>query len=157
MVPKEVLKGAALLDANFKGWESRIKVDQLVMWDINRCMLGQLYFSFLTGCRTLGLTPETTNTHGFTATGRGAEEDMRLRRAWVELIQARRVPVSVGDRCVAKVAEPLLGIEVGDMGTVTHTGEECHTVRWDKPAHNGNPRHSSILAGSLARLPAEVV
>lgn len=42
-------RGAALLDVEFPGWETRIDLDRLDMYSVYDCILGQLYDEFASG------------------------------------------------------------------------------------------------------------
>ena len=45
------------LDEVRPGWEREIDQDTLDMEQPNRCLMGQLYGDFATGCKTLGIDP----------------------------------------------------------------------------------------------------
>lgn len=54
-----VARGARMLDARNPDWFKRVKIGELRAQDPDKCVLGQLYGSFINGCRDLEIvTPD---------------------------------------------------------------------------------------------------
>lgn len=69
-----VQKGVALLNQSNPGWIDEINWDTLILSDMYKCILGQLYGSYPEGCEALGLSTcrccagyeENASDYGFT-------------------------------------------------------------------------------------------
>lgn len=97
---REVQKGAALLDQHRPGWERGIDPSSLVIYHIERCILGQLYGDYGDGKDALLgegwemiVSWEVSAAHGFTVSP-GREylwnpEWLALRDAWLALLAER--------------------------------------------------------------------
>jgi len=93
-----VARGAALLDSESPEWLDIINLDELSMSSDERCIIGQTYRDYDTGCAALfdaecpcaAHTPEVL-THGFEVSVVGGSY-RQLGDAWRALILARRNP-----------------------------------------------------------------
>jgi hypothetical protein len=71
--------GEKLLNARVPGWRDRVDPEILTMWDVTRCILGQVFDrGFGAGMNELGL--ETGFPFGFDAVGAVSYEDLDI--AW---------------------------------------------------------------------------
>jgi hypothetical protein len=101
-IAERVARGAALLDEKEPGWDKRIDLGKLMMWDGCRCILGQVYGSYARTCNELFLGNwDDAEAHGFNASdedgyGKPVPEHEwhhalgELDTAWRELIKSRR-------------------------------------------------------------------
>jgi hypothetical protein len=85
-ITERVAAGAAFLDEQWPGWWQRIALDQLVLSDCSRCVLGQLAGDYDEGLTGLGLDYEDAMIFGFT-TCLGFDV---LTAAWAKVITERR-------------------------------------------------------------------
>jgi hypothetical protein len=64
----DVARGAQLLDRDEPNWVDGVDLTRLRMYHVTRCVLGQTYGDYVTGCDVLGLSrwsnDDATN-HGF--------------------------------------------------------------------------------------------
>jgi hypothetical protein len=98
-IEDRVRRGALLLDATTPGWATKINGDRLAMYECRRCVLGQVFDHYVSGCRAIGLAlPDEKEgdfdarsaAHGFTITG---EEIYRSRCVYSALADAWRIEI----------------------------------------------------------------
>lgn len=92
-----VIKGAELLDKYFKGqdWRNAIDLERLAMDRYERCVLGQLFGSYIDGLSklelTLNLAPfEDRRECGFTADAADVDAWEKLDYEWKRYIEGTR-------------------------------------------------------------------
>jgi hypothetical protein len=89
-----VRRGAELLDRWQPGWERKISIDRLAMYDCDRCIVAQIYGDFYSGMgqmELLGMS-KAAEKHGFSLAGRQPSERHlwnALAAAWRDEIRAR--------------------------------------------------------------------
>jgi hypothetical protein len=96
-VNKVVAAGAAALDDRRPGWEREIDLGTLELDDSCRCVLGQLYGHFTSGCLAMTGTSWMNDwalMHGFDITAAMFKEEgqslyVALDEAWISLIKTR--------------------------------------------------------------------
>lgn len=99
MTSARVLKGADLLDFHFGNfdWRSEIDTDTLILDDAYRCILGQLFGSYMHGMTKLrlfgsviGNEPKSFS-HGFATIAWNANDWQRLEYEWKQYLTEPRV------------------------------------------------------------------
>ena len=94
---EQMIRGAmAFLDDNCSGWLNRINLSTLIMDDIRKCVLGQLYGNYDDAVSSLGLTRKQAIAFGFSGELIG---DMvscwqRVKMLWPRMILEKRNQVS---------------------------------------------------------------
>jgi len=89
-VQGSVEAGANLLDKGYPGWDKRIKLAELNMKSLTRCILGQVYGHYNRGLAGLDISMYTSAKLGFTSFSDDHESFHRLRAEWKKLIKKRR-------------------------------------------------------------------
>lgn len=84
-VNKSVERGVALLDADHPGWEAKVSIRSLRIWNVHACILGQVYGSYDRGLRVLDL--DGGRQYGFNPPVFHGE---RTENRWAEVIRERR-------------------------------------------------------------------
>ena len=89
-LPKNVERGAELLDREKPGWERKIDVETLDLSSCSECILGQAFRvnQHPAYRRALDILGVESSRYGFTPWGRQAWSN--LTAAWRELIESRR-------------------------------------------------------------------
>lgn len=95
MYDARVIRGAAQLDRYFpKGlWRTDIELDNLVMDDAERCILGQLFGDYFTGLKKIFdvlPSPEARRNYGFSADPGDYEAFEKLDYEWKRYIEGTR-------------------------------------------------------------------
>jgi hypothetical protein len=91
---ERVRRGAELLDRWQPGWERKISIDRLAMYDCDRCIVAQIYGDFYSGMgqmELLGMSKDAEK-YGFNLPGRMCSERVlwdALADAWRDEIRAR--------------------------------------------------------------------
>lgn len=91
-VQEAAARGAALLDAHRQGWWQLIDGNTLDLLHPFRCVLGQVYGSYLRGLRAVGMLNESAvnvEDFGFCPTTQPGSPEL-LRRAWVAEVAKRQ-------------------------------------------------------------------
>lgn len=83
-------RGAALLDEHSPGWRGSVRVTTLDMHDWCRCVLGQVFDTFGSGCARLGLSHAEASVIvelGFDIATDDESDYRLLREGWVRVLR----------------------------------------------------------------------
>lgn len=83
-------KGAALLDEHVPDWYQHINREALNMGDTERCILGQVFGDYFSGCSILDLPEKESYGYDLLSCNIYPGWNADLKRAWLARIQERR-------------------------------------------------------------------
>lgn len=85
-IPKNVQRGADLLDDRLPGWRKRVNPNHLDLGNTCNCVLGQTLGDYGEAVELLGLTQAESRKFGFTTFGHQSFDS--LTKAWRRLLES---------------------------------------------------------------------